>query len=313
MKILMFGRGVISTQYAWALEKAGHTVEFYVRQGRKSEYGSIVELNIFDARKKIRGTLVNEKWKIKLREDLDSDYDLIIVSVQHYHFKSVMDILANKIGDSTVLIFNNFWEEPQNAVSKLPDNQLVWGFPGAGGGFDEKGILKGTLFKSVTIGTFGSEPSNRTVEVIKLFKSANLKIKMVTDFRSWLLSHFVVNAAFHLEALKIDKQDNLIEGLQTTQYWRNIIANGKELLPLLKSRNVDIKKNSELKIFNIPPWLISLIMKIAIKYLPSVKRQFLAHSNNIELKSYCKDVMNKAYELNIDLPRYEANRRIYQE
>lgn len=31
MKILIFGRGVIATQYAWALEKVGHTVEFYVR------------------------------------------------------------------------------------------------------------------------------------------------------------------------------------------------------------------------------------------------------------------------------------------
>ena len=31
MKILMFGRGVISTQYGWAFEKAGHTVEFYRR------------------------------------------------------------------------------------------------------------------------------------------------------------------------------------------------------------------------------------------------------------------------------------------
>lgn len=35
MRILFFGRGVISTQYARAFEKAGRTVEFYVRKGRK--------------------------------------------------------------------------------------------------------------------------------------------------------------------------------------------------------------------------------------------------------------------------------------
>jgi len=39
MKILMFGRGVISVIYGWALEKAGHTVEFYVRPGRAAQYG----------------------------------------------------------------------------------------------------------------------------------------------------------------------------------------------------------------------------------------------------------------------------------
>ena len=33
MRILFFGRGVIGTQYAWAYENAGHTVEIYVRDG----------------------------------------------------------------------------------------------------------------------------------------------------------------------------------------------------------------------------------------------------------------------------------------
>ncbi len=65
MKILIFGRGVVSTQYAWAFEKAGHTVEFYVRPGRKAEYGATVALNLLDARKKIWGVEVKENWPIK--------------------------------------------------------------------------------------------------------------------------------------------------------------------------------------------------------------------------------------------------------
>jgi 2-dehydropantoate 2-reductase len=48
MKILFFGRGVIGTQYAWAFGKAGHTVEFYVREGRKTQYGSYVNLEQWD-------------------------------------------------------------------------------------------------------------------------------------------------------------------------------------------------------------------------------------------------------------------------
>jgi 2-dehydropantoate 2-reductase len=40
MKILLFGSRVISTQYAWAFEKAGHMVEVYARSGRKTEFGS---------------------------------------------------------------------------------------------------------------------------------------------------------------------------------------------------------------------------------------------------------------------------------
>jgi ketopantoate reductase len=46
MKILFWGRGVIGTLYAWAFENAGHTVEFYVREGRKAQYGSYVNLEL---------------------------------------------------------------------------------------------------------------------------------------------------------------------------------------------------------------------------------------------------------------------------
>jgi 2-dehydropantoate 2-reductase len=310
MKILLFGRGVISTQYAWAFEKTGHTVEFYVRPGRKAEFGSTVALNIFDARKKIRGILVNENWNVKLREDLNSnhDYDLIIISVQHYHFKDAVDFLADKIGNATVLIFNNCWEEPQEMVKQLLENQLVWGFPGAGGGFDEKGVLNGSLFDKVTFGTFGTEQSARGIEVIKLFKLSGFKVTELKDFRSYLLSHFVLNAAMHLNSLKSNTGLASINDLQTNKFWRNVILNGKELLPLLKARNVDIKASAEMKMFSFPPWILSFLMRIVIKFLPSVKQIFTGHSNHEELKAYCNDVMKSAEELKINLPRFEFAR-----
>ena len=44
MKILMFGRGVISTLYGWALDKAGNDVDFYVRPGRAVDFGQSVEI-----------------------------------------------------------------------------------------------------------------------------------------------------------------------------------------------------------------------------------------------------------------------------
>lgn len=314
MKILIFGRGVISTQYAWALEKAGHTIEFYVRQGRKAQYGESVALNIYDARKKLKGILINENWNIKLREDLDAahDYDLIILSVQHYQFKNAVDFLADKIGNATLFIFNNFWEEPQTLVSNLPASQLVWGFPVAGGGFDEKGVLNGALMGTVTIGTFGTEQTNRGKEVINLFKSSSFKVSETKDFRSWLFSHFVFNAAMHLENVKHNGMAPL-EVITSTKYWQNVNLNGKELLPLLKARNVDLKASKEINIFNFPPFVLALVLKAAIKFLPYVKQFLTGHSNPYELKSYCKDVTLKAEILKIRLPRYEQNKQLWSE
>lgn len=314
MKILIFGRGVISTQYAWAFEKAGHTVEFYVRQGRKADYGSTVALNIYDSRKKIRGVLVNENWNITLHEDMDTnhDYDLIFVCVQHYHLKSVVDFLTNKTGKATILIANNFWEEPQEMASKLPKDQLVWGFPGAGGGFDENGVLNGSLFGTFTIGTFGTELSTRDLQVIDLFESSGFKVKEIKDLRSWLFSHFVLNAAMHLERLKSNKETMSLNDLKTTKFWRNVILNGKELLPLLKARNVNLNASFETKMFSLPPWIFSFLMRIIIKFLPPLKQIFTAHTNHKEVVKTVQDVMNKAEEMNISLPRYEANKNRYQ-
>ena len=314
MKILMFGRGVISTQYAWAFEKAGHTVEFYVRPGRKAEYGPTITLNVYDTRKSIRGKLIQEIWSVKMIEDLkaDHDYDLIFVSVQHYHFAKVAEFLSDKTGKATVLIFNNFWEEPLEQVANLPADQLVWGFPMAGGGFDKKGILNGTLLGSITIGTFGTEPTERAIAVMDLFKSAGFKSNVIKDFRPWLLGHFVMGAAFELEILKYSTSINRLDALQTSKHRKNVIANGKELLPLLKARNVDTNASPDLKMFSLPPWLLSFAMKIGLKFLPSVKQLLIGHSNLEETKSYCKDVLLKSEELKINLPRYEANKELYR-
>jgi len=308
MKIVLFGRGVVSTQYAWAFEKAGHIVEFYVRPGRKAEFGSTVSLNVYDARKSIRGKLIQENWSIKMIEDLNAnhDYDLIFVSVQHYHFTKVAEFLSDKIGKATVLIFNNFWEEPLEQVANLPAEQLVWGFPQAGGGFDNKGVLNGTILGSITIGTFGTEPSERAFDVIDLFKSAGIKSNVNKDFRAWLFGHFAMNASLHIETMKAGS--NMLESFQKTRHWKNVIANGKELIPLLKARNVDIKKSPDLKMLSVPAWLLSFGMRFVVNYLPPLKQILTGHSNQEETNSYARDVMDMAERLKISLPRYEANR-----
>ena len=310
MRILMFGRGVISTEYGWALEKAGHTVEFYVRPGRKAEYGSTVTLNVYDARKSIRGKLIQEVWPIKMIEDFSAnhDYDLIFVSVQHYHFAKVAAFLADKIGNATVLIFNNFWEEPLEQVAKLPVEQLVWGFPQAGGGFDNKGVLNGTILRSITIGTFGTEPTERAIAVMDLFKSAGIKSNVNKDFRSWLFGHFAMNAALHIETMKAGS--SMLEAFQTTKHWKNVVANGKELIPLLKARNVDIKASPDLKMVTLPPFLMSFVMKFAVRFLPPLKQILTGHTNQEETSSYARDVVDMAERMKIELPRYEANKEL---
>lgn len=200
----MFGRGVIATQCGWALEKAGNTVEFYVRQGRVQEYGSFIHLGILDGRHNSKGTSIKEIWPHVLRDNLtvDHDYDLIIVSVKHDAFSEAISFLSTRVGRATVLIFNNFWEDPATAVRPLPSNQVVWGFPGGGGQITRNGILRGGAMKTVNFGTLNFKPTSRDNAVRDMFKTSAFKISESKDFRAWLWFHFLLDAALRAQALK---------------------------------------------------------------------------------------------------------------
>jgi 2-dehydropantoate 2-reductase len=263
MKILIFGRGVIGTLYGWALEKAGHSVEFYVRPGRAAEYGSVLPLKFYDARSKLKGELVEDNWAIRLREDLpaDHDYDLIIVSVQHYRFDEAAAYLSHRAGKATLLMFNNFWKDLQASASSLPIDQVAWGFPVAGGGFNKDGVLSGALFSRVEFGTFGANPTERELAVYDLFRKSGFKIQQHRDFQGWLWVHFVLNAGLLSQALQAGGSMKRV--MASSAHGRNAILNIRELLPVLQTRGVDLKAHAlELAVAKLPPWLGSLALQM---------------------------------------------------
>ncbi|ASZ13492.1 hypothetical protein KTO58_06735 [Chitinophaga pendula] len=295
MKILIFGRGVISTQYAYALEKAQHVVEFYVRAGRAVQE---IPLNIYD-----RGQYIDTTWKVRMREELpsDHDYDLILVSVQHYQFKKVATFLSDKVGNATVLIFNNCWNDPLKVAATLPQQQLAWGFPVAAGGFDQNGILKGALFSMVHFGTFNTTPTAREIAARQIFKAAGFKIKEHKDFRSWLSIHFVVNAGFLSQVLRTG---SIKKVLTSGEDIKSIVLNVRELFPVLHQRGIAVK--GEAAIFKLPPWLISILVTAMIKLNPVFKYSLMNHANPEEIKAFCRDVLAEANEKGINVPRLTA-------
>jgi 2-dehydropantoate 2-reductase len=312
MKILMFGRGVISVLYGWALEKAGHTVEFYVRPGRAVQYGPAVRLEIIDARSSIIGKRVNESWAIHMRENLpaDHDYDLILLSVQHYHFEGAAAFLGPRAGNATVLVFNNFWVEPQQAASGLPAAQLAWGFPGAGGGFGSDGVLRGALSNKVSFGTFLTDPSPRELAVRELFTKAGFAIGEQRDFRSFLFVHFAFDCAVETEALKAG---SMARAFASGSHRRDAILNMRELVQLLAARSVDLKNQStKLAPFRLPTWLIGPMLGLAPKLLASIRVMLDSHSNMEELRSTCRDVLAEARRLGVSLPRLEAASSLFE-
>lgn len=306
MKILMFGRGVIATQYGWAFQQAGHSVEYYVRPGRVAELGATLPISLLDARTKMKGILVEETLSLTLREDIpaDHEYELMVVSVQHYQFSEVAAFLAPKIGKATVLLFSNFWKDPQQQAAPFPTDQLVWGFPQAGGGFDANGVLKGALFADVHFGTFGTDPTARGVAVRDLFTKTGFKRHEYRDFKGWLWIHFVINAGFFATVLKTGSVDNVFRS--STQV-ANAVHTVKELLTVVEQRGINLDEHrAETALYRRPAWLASLLIRFVVAISPPLKRFLYSFNNVREEQSYCRAVLEEAHRLTVSVPRLEA-------
>ncbi len=307
MNILFVGRGIISTEYAWAFEKAGHRVEFYVREGKAAQYGGNVKLDFVDGRK---GAKVQENWPITCRESLDNsmNYDLIVVSVNHYQLSGVIDVLAPYIGKATVLLFNNLWEDPLKAIAPIPPEQVVWGFPGGGGGFYSDGTLRGGFLKLMFLGKVGDSGSGeRYKSVYTLFKNAGFSVSQSRDFRSWLWIKFVMNAALEAMAIKAGSYGKLFD---SPKYTKQAALLMKEMMPLLKAKGAKMGSGPGI-LLHLPAGLTGFILH---KTMPkgSLGRDIMEHCEltghvaQEAANTFSRDIMKEARELGISLPGLES-------
>ncbi|GGK95936.1 ketopantoate reductase [Sphaerisporangium melleum] len=308
MKILMFGRGVIATIYGWALERAGHDVEFYVRPGRAATYGPTTDLELIDTRRRVWGQRVVEKWPVRYREELrsDHDFDLIVLSVSHHRLAEATAFLSPRVGQATVLVFGNIWTEPPAAIGALPADQIAWGFPQAGGGFGADGTLRGALLPSVLFGTFGRPPTDREQAVRRVFREAGFRLRERPDFRGWLWVHFVANAALHTQGLRLGSLSKLAGA---TGDLREALLTGRELLPLLEARGVDLRRHrGGVLPFRAPTWLTAPALAWLTTHVALARVNLTAHSDPgaEEPREVCRDTLAEARRLGISVPRLEA-------
>lgn len=310
MKILMFGRGVISTLYGWALEKAGNEVDFYVRPGRTADFGSSVDVDIRDGRVSRKGKSVHENWPITLREDLDPDhdYDLIFVSVNHEQLDSAVDFLSTRIGGATILIFNNVWADPAAAVSRLPRGQIVWGFPGGGGGFDVN-TVHGGFVKSIFLGDVdGSSRTDRHRAVRDLFSAAGFSISEVKDFRSWLWFHFILDAGIMVGWLRMGSFDALVRSRPALQ---EVVRLVREMIPVLTAKGGTSRLGAAAARF-IPSSIFGFAMQKLLTgdnlYVFIMDQAQATGRNDYKAKAdYPRDVLADARRLGVAVPRLEVN------
>lgn len=307
MKVLMFGRGVISTVYGWALEQAGHEVEFYVRPGRAAAYGEAIDLDLLDRRRRVRGLRVARKWRVRYREELaaDHDFDLIVLSVQHHRLAEAAAFLAPRVGNATVLVFGNIWSEPAAAIGALPLDRVAWGFPQSGGGFVAGGVLRAALLRRVIFGTIDRPTTDRERAVRRVFREAGFRVKEQPDFRGWLWIHFVSDAGLHSQGLRLG---SLAELAGSRGDFREGLLAGRELLPLLEARGVDLRRHRGSVLIFRAPRLTAFALACLTAHVEPIRLNFQTHSDREaqEPREICRDALVQARRSGIAVPRLEA-------
>jgi len=306
MRILMFGRGVIATIYGRVLHAAGHDVEFYVRPGRAAEYGDEVRLDWIDGRRKPLGRRVRESFRTPLRESIDpgDGFDLIVLSVGHHRLAEAAAFLTPRLGTATVLVFGNVWEEPLTAVAPLPTDRLVFGFPQAGGGFGDDGVLWGGMLPSVIIGTTGASPSQREKQVLTAFRQAGLAVRQERDMRGWLWLHFIADAGMFSQGVR---SGSLAKMIGDRRAFREAFLTTRELLPLLEARGVDLRRHRTAMLPYRLPRLVAAVSGWATTLIPIAQRSLAAHTDPDapEARAVLEDTLREARRLSIPTPRLE--------
>ena len=310
MKILIIGRGVISTQYGWALEQAGNEVTFYVRPGRINQYGDIVNLKILDGRENKKGDSVNKSWKIKMIEELspNHDFDLIMISINHNQFSNIINWLEPLVNNSTVLIFNNIIDEPLNSIGSIPKEQVVWGFPGAGGSFINQNTLDGGFMKNIFMGFIDNTTNKNRYDIVtRLFKNAGFGISENKDMRNWLWFHFITNASLMAAASKVGSLNNLFDSESALKDFALIL---RELIPLMRAKGSKVSTIINIAV-NLPAGLVAFAMKLVLAKGNLAREIMRSASGSENLKAenntiFVRDTLAEARRLGISLTRLES-------
>ncbi len=313
MKILVLGRGVIASVYGWALAEAGHEVEFLVREGRTAEYGPAIDLDLLDLRRRPWGTTVRRRWDVTYRERLDpSDgFDLVVVSVGHHRLVPAVEQLAPRIGAATVLILGNVWDERSAVLDALPQDRVVWGFPGAGGGFQPDGRLRAGLMPSIRLGTpDGPGVGERHTAVRSAFRDAGVRIRDEDDMPGWLAVHFVTDAGILAQGLRLGTLSRLPG---RTGDLRAALLTGRELLPLLEARGVDLARHRGATALLRHPRLTAPALSWATAHLAPARISMEAHTDPHaeEPRAVCRDALASARRHGIDAPLLAATEPLF--
>jgi 2-dehydropantoate 2-reductase len=308
MKILMFGRGVITTIYGWAFSGAGHEVTYLVRPGKSASLGGKLSIDMLDGRKNPKGESRSESFNISCVENLDglADFDLVVVGVRQDQMRAAAQQLqAASRPRKGILFFNNCWEDPYSLSALFAPSEVIWGFPMAGGGFEGDKTLKSAITAKVHLAMGGKENAALQAACMELFSSAGLKVELRPDFRAWQWLHFSVNASMIAQAMTLN--GGAEELLSSRKALSNASLIVREAVQVVYAKGIDpTAEKGEATLATLPAFFAGVMVKRMARSNPVTKRLMTINAKPRDLAQYPLRLIEEARRLGVSCPRLFA-------
>jgi len=196
MKTLIYGAGPIGRWLALRLHQAGQNVTLLARNQtyRSLEQNGIEIIDGFD------GTSYSARVKLVDRLGPEDHYDLVVVAMQKSGRIAVCPILAQNNNLENILFLGNDVAGHQHYLEHLPEDRVLLGFPGLGGGWEGDDLVimdrekAGAPFGEIFIGELDGAIRPRTVQIKNLLKAAGIGVSLEKDIDGWLKYHFAFMA-----------------------------------------------------------------------------------------------------------------------
>jgi len=192
MNILVIGTGAVGGYYGAKMATAGHDVYFTARGTHLEilrERGLTVESPQGDFH--IKPT-VGEKF-----ERLEN-LDLIMVCVKHYDLDAVLPMVAEQVGEKTVVMsLLNGVDSEKIIMKALPPGHVVGGIAFIGAELAGPGVIRHTSAGRLTIGEVDASITERIEELSTAFTKAGIPCKPTGNFQKALWEKLLWNAGFN--------------------------------------------------------------------------------------------------------------------
>ena len=191
MKTLIYGAGPIGQWLALALKSNSHDLSVLAR-GKTYERLMRSGIQIIDG---LNGEKRQANVDVVTELARDQHYDLVIVPMGRASRVVACSILGEHPNIETVMFVGNDVEGPNRYFQSLRKDQILLGFPGAGGGWQGEDLIIADRDKidgrpKFFFGELDGQTRSRTLKVQTLFQESGVEVSLEQEMDGWLKYHF---------------------------------------------------------------------------------------------------------------------------